>query len=64
MRQHSGHTGTRQTCGVKQEQCAVECERSAMDERAFRRESSEEKESKDSQMILSLSAQHALYATH
>jgi hypothetical protein len=51
-------------CGVEQKQCTVERERSAIDERAFRQESDEEKESEDSQMTLSLSTQRALYATH
>ena len=64
MRQHSGRTGMRPMCGVEQKQCTVERERSAIDERAFRQESDEEKESEDSQMTLSLSTQRALYATH
>ena len=64
MRQRSGRTGMRQMCGVEQEQCAVERNGSAMDKGAFRQECDEEKESEDSQITLSLSAQRTLYTTH
>jgi hypothetical protein len=64
MRQHSGRTDTRQTCGVEQRENAIEREMDTMSKRPYSDEGGEEEESGDSQITLSWRIHRTLYTTH
>jgi hypothetical protein len=64
MRQCREHAGIRQASNIEQRQCTVECKRCETNERLFRQEGEEKKESIDSQITFPSSTHCTFIATH